>query len=96
MAKLSITRRHQLSQASAKEAADQVAQDLRARFNLAYAWEGDAITFARPGLTGRLTIAAKEVRIDAELGFLLSALRPAIERQIHEEFERRFGPGDVA
>ena len=91
MAALSITRKHRLSHAAAKAAAEQVAQDLRARFDLAYTWEGDRIQFQRPGLTGALAVGKNEVRLDAELGFLLSALKPAIEREVHKEFDKRFG-----
>jgi putative polyhydroxyalkanoate system protein len=91
MATLSITKKHHLSHELAKAAAEKVAQDLRARFALTYQWEGDHIRFERPGLTGALAVTKDEVRLHAELGFLLSALKPSIEREVHKEFDKRFG-----
>lgn len=91
MASLSIVKAHSLSHQQAKAAAERVAQDLRSRFALAYRWDGDRIAFERPGLAGELTIGPKEVRLDCTLGFLLSALKPAIENEVHKEFDRRFG-----
>ena len=91
MARLSITKKHRLSHDAARAAAERVAQELRTRFELTYAWEGDRIRFKRPGLSGELAVSEKEVRLDAELGFLLSAFRGAIEREVHSEFDKRFG-----
>lgn len=91
MATLSIVKQHRLTHEQARRAADQVAQDLRKRFDLAYRWEGDVIRFDRPGLSGELRVGSKDVALDCQLGFLLSALKPAIERQVHSEFDKCFG-----
>lgn len=90
MASISIKRRHSLSHREAKKAAEEVARDLKARFNLEYAWEGDHIAFQRPGVSGTLHVAKTEVRLDAELSFLLSALKGPIERAIHNELDALF------
>ena len=95
MAKLSIAKKHRLPHKKAKEAAQKVADDLRARFELDYAWRGDAIEFRRPGLTGMMHVTRDEVRLDCELGMLLSLLRPKLEAEIDREFEKRFGGGDA-
>ena len=92
MSILSITKKHHLSHEHAKRAAEQVAKDLRARFELDYKWHGDRIEFARPGLSGELHIAKDHVRLDCQLGLLFSTLKPAIEREVHREFDKRFGP----
>ncbi len=91
MATLSIVKKHGLSHAKAKIAAGKVAEDLRARFDLQYSWDGDRIAFHRAGLSGELTVGKQDVRLDCTLGFLLSALRPAIEKEVHKEFDKRFG-----
>jgi putative polyhydroxyalkanoate system protein len=91
MAKLSIVRQHALSHNGAKEAAQGVADDLSKRFGLAYAWDGDCIAFSRAGLEGRLTVSKEQVALECQLGFLLSALKPAIEQEVHKEFDKRFG-----
>ena len=91
MATIAIAKKHSLSHKKAKEAAQKVAEDLNERFGLAYTWNGDCIDFTRPGLTGQLHILQDEVRLDCKLGFLLGAIKPAIEREVHKEFDNRFG-----
>ncbi len=91
MARMSIAKKHHLPHKKAKEAAQKVADDLKARFDLTYVWRGNEIDFSRPGLSGTMHITKDEVRLDCELGMLLSLLRPKLESEIDKEFERRFG-----
>ena len=91
MARMSIARKHRLSHKKAKEAAQKVADDLKARFDLNYAWRGNQIDFNRPGLSGTMHIGKDEVRLDCELGMLLSLLLPKLESEIDKEFAKRFG-----
>jgi putative polyhydroxyalkanoate system protein len=91
MARMSIARKHHLTHKKAKEAAQKVADDLKARYDLAYAWRGNQIDFNRPGLSGTMVVSKDEVRLDCELGMLLSLLRPKLESEIDKEFEKRFG-----
>jgi putative polyhydroxyalkanoate system protein len=90
MATIAIAKQHTLSHKKAKEAAQKVAEDLNARFDLDYTWNGDCIDFTRPGLTGQLHILKNEVRLDCKLGFLLGTIKSAIEREVHKEFDKRF------
>ena len=91
MATMSIAKKHHLSHKEAKAAAQKVADDLKARFDLEYAWRGNSIEFERPGLTGEMHVGRNEVRLDCELGFMLSLLKPKLETAIHQEFDKRFG-----
>ena len=91
MGTLSIAKKHSLSHKKAKEAAQKVAEDLNERFALSYKWRGDCIHFDRPGLTGELRIGATEVQLQCELGFVLTALKPVLEAEIHKEFGKHFG-----
>ena len=91
MATMSIAKKHRLSHKKAMEAAQKVADDLKKRFDLNYAWRGNEIEFDRPGLSGTMHVGKDEVRLDCELGILLSFLRPKLESEIDKEFEKRFG-----
>ena len=91
MALIAIAKRHTLSHQKAKAAAEKVAVDLNERFDLEYAWKGDHIEFKRPGLAGALHIGKETVRLDCELGFMLSLLKPAIEAEVHKQFDKYFG-----
>ena len=90
MGTLSIAKKHHLTHKKAKAAAQKVADDLRQRFDLEYTWRGDCIDFQRSGLSGTLFIEKNEVRLECRLGFLLSALKPSIEREVHKEFDKQF------
>jgi len=88
---IAIAKKHALSHKKAREAAGKVADDLNARFDLQYTWDGDRIEFKRPGLTGALHIGKDAVRLDCKLGFMLSLLKPTIEAEVHKQFDKYFG-----
>lgn len=91
MAAIAIAKKHTLSHKKAKEAAEKVAEDLNSRFDLEFSWKGDHIEFKRPGLTGALHVGKEAVRLDCELGFMLSLLKPTIEAEVHKQFDKYFG-----
>ena len=91
MALIAIAKKHHLSHQKARAAAGKVAQDLNERFDLEYAWQGDHIEFKRPGLTGALHVGKDAVRLNCELGFMLSLLKPSIEAEVHTQFDKYFG-----
>ena len=88
MASISIAKKHALSHKKAKEVADKIAKDLKRRFELDYAWEGDHVDFARPGVSGRMRVGKTDIVLDVHLGFLLTPLKPAIEREIHAQLDK--------
>ncbi len=91
MTTMSIAKKHHLSHKEAKAAAQKVADDLKDRFDLSYAWRGDSIAFQRSGLTGEMHVGRSEVRLDCQLGLMLTLLKPTLEAAIHKEFDKRFG-----
>lgn len=91
MATISIARKHALTHKKAKDVAEKIAKDLRKRFELDYAWEGDHIVFERPGVSGRMLIGEDKIRLDASLGWLLTPLKPAIEREIVAQLDKLVG-----
>jgi putative polyhydroxyalkanoate system protein len=91
MATIRIARAHALSHAKARAAAERLARDLQKRYALDCAWDGDDVNFQRPGLSGRMHVGKQEISLEVTLGFLLSALKPTIEREIHAELDR-LGP----
>ena len=92
MASIAIARKHHLSHKKAKEVAEKIAKDLQKRFALDYDWDGDDVVFERPGISGRMRVAKDTIKLEAQLGFLLSALKPTIEKEIHAQFDKLAGP----
>lgn len=90
MSDIKIRRRHGKTPADARHAAEHMAAELKEEFDLNYAWDGDVMRFKRPGVTGELTLDDKEVALNIHLGFLLSALKPTIEREVHKFFDENF------
>lgn len=91
MPTISITRAHKLARAEARAAAEKIARDLKERFDLACEWDGDELSFARPGLSGSMHVGQSNVQLDVQLGFLLIPLKGPIEREIDKELDALFG-----
>jgi len=87
--------KHELSHAKAKEAAQKIADDLAKRFDLNCEWKGDRILFERTGVSGELHVGKDEVRLDCQLGFLLSMLKPTIEDAVNRDFDKYFGKANA-
>ena len=80
MPTISIAKKHSFTHRKAKDVAQRIAEDLKRRFELDYAWNGDDVEFERPGVSGRMHVGKKDISLDVHLGFLLTPLKPAIER----------------
>jgi putative polyhydroxyalkanoate system protein len=90
MPSISIARPHALPHKQARDAAERIARDLKQRFQLDYEWDGDDVNFERPGVTGRMHVGKDRVALDVKLGFLLTPIKPAIEREIHAQLDKLF------
>ena len=91
MATISMARKHGLPHKKAKDVAEKIAKDLHKRFELRYEWEGDHIEFERPGVTGRMAISREKITLDVQLGWLLTPLKPAIEKEIAAQLDKLVG-----
>ena len=56
-----------------------------------YGWEDEVIHFQRPGVDGQILVADTELRIQANLGFMLMMLKSPIEQEIVRYLEEHFG-----
>ena len=92
MSDIQIRRSHTMSAKAARKAAEKIASQLDEEFDLAYEWDDNVLLFKRSGVSGELVVETKEVHIRVRLGFLLMAIRPRIEAEIHRFFDENFGP----
>lgn len=94
MSRIEIDRPHKLTMKKAKAAADRAGKALSEEFGLRLAWRDERVLdFQRTGVTGRLELTKGNVRIVAELGFLLLPFRSRIEQAIHRHLDSLFGEG---
>ena len=90
MSDIRIRRKHGKTPAEARAAAERMAGELKDEFDLNFAWHEEVMHFTRSGLSGELTFAGDEVVLCIRLGFLLSAFRGNIEREVHHFFDENF------
>jgi putative polyhydroxyalkanoate system protein len=93
MSDILIKRAHDLAPAQAKKAANEMAARLREQFELESEWKGSVLHFRRSGVDGMLRLQGKAVEIEARLGFMLSMMKPAIEKAINDNLDQIFAPG---
>jgi putative polyhydroxyalkanoate system protein len=91
MADIRIERDHGLGLARARQVARQWAEEAEQRLQLRCETEEgrseDVVHFSRPGVTGRLRVTAERFDLEASLGFLLSAFRGTITREIESHLD---------
>ncbi len=87
---IDIRHKHTLPLPKARKAVEDVAKKLAERFDIEYDWDGDDLNFTRSGVDGKIALEATQLRVTAQLGFLLSALKGPIESEIKRVLDERF------
>lgn len=90
MGDIDIRHPHSMPLPQARKAVEEAARKLAEKFDIEYAWDGDALGFQRSGVDGRIRLAPDELHVTAKLGFLLSAMRGPIESEIRRVLAERF------
>lgn len=90
MSDINICRKHGKSMKEARQAAEHLAGELQDDLDMTYSWDGDVLSFQRPGVKGQLTLDDDEVAIEIKLGLLFSAFKPMIEKEVHKFFDENF------
>ena len=90
MADITIIHDHTLSMTGAREAAQKVADQMVADYEMVATWDGDVLTFKRSGVSGTLALEENRAQLDIELGFMLKACAPKIEEQVSRNMQKVF------
>lgn len=91
MSTIDIHAFHTLSHEDALNAADELSIDLAEKFGIDYGWDDEVIHFERPGVSGQIQVRESELRIQANLGFMLMLLKRPIEDEIVRYLKQHFG-----
>ncbi len=91
MADIRINKAHKLPLKKAKEVAQQVADQLKEKYDLKSEWVGDVLKFYKSGIKGELSVTGKEIDVHISLGFLLNAFRHKIQSEIERNMDDMFG-----
>ncbi len=88
MPHIDVTRRHDLGLERARQAAEEVADELSGHIALRTHWEGDTLVARGPGFDGHFHAAHDEVRVTVRLGLMLRPLRYSIRSEIDDYLDR--------
>jgi len=90
MATINLRRFHNRTLAEATHAVELAAQRVSQQFSLKSTWSTPhRLEFSRTGVSGSITIQENEIEVNAELGFLLGALKTPIEQEIIRQLEEQ-------
>lgn len=91
MPDIRIHREHQLGLPKARKLAWQWAEHVEQKFEMECTViegdTGDTVEFERPGVSGRLVVAADHFDLEARLGLLLGAFAKTIQGEIEKELD---------
>ncbi len=91
MAQILIEREHQMGLAQARRTAAQWVREAQEKFELRCSYQegeqSDSVSFERSGLSGTLEVSGTLFRMQAQLGFLLSAFKDRIESEIEKNLD---------
>ncbi|BCX65747.1 MULTISPECIES: polyhydroxyalkanoic acid system family protein [Pseudomonas] len=88
MARISVERVHGLGKEAAREKADKLAQKLCDQYGLEPQWSGDTLNLKRPGVKGAVHVSEDSIRVDVELGLMMSAMSSMIKAEIEKGLDK--------
>lgn len=84
---IDIHRAHAGTLSSTKAAIERVAKGISANYGVVHQWVGDELHFTRSGVKGRIVVGSKDVHVRVDLGILMGAMKPIIEREIGRQLD---------
>lgn len=87
MARIKVERPHSLGREGARAKAEQLAERLAREYDVRYRWVGDCLEFKRSGADGKIEVSDDRVRVELNLGLLLSAMGGSIKREIEKTLD---------
>lgn len=91
MPRIDLVHPHSLAQDQIRQVVDDLAARLQSRYGLEPRWEDGALKLSGPGIQGRVELQPRQVRVVAELGLLLSAMRGIVEQEIRRALAEKLG-----
>lgn len=88
MARINVERAHNLGLEAVREKAQPLVEKLAGQYGLTPTWQGDTVKLKRSGVNGTLEIGEKTVKVDVELGMLMSAMSGMIQSEIERSLDK--------
>lgn len=92
MATIEMERRHTLSKDEARKKAEDLADKMKEKIGIEWAWHSDTIKFeaksgAAKGAKGKVDVTDNLIRVEVDLPFLLRPLKGMVESKIKEKLD---------
>lgn len=88
MAHISVERTHSLGLEAAREKARPLVEKLAGQYGLTPEWSGNTVKLKRSGVNGTLAIGEKTIKVDVQLGLLMSAMSGMIQAEIERSLDK--------
>ena len=82
MSRIHLRRSHDLTANAARERVNRMARALGQKFDAECSWQGDVLSIEHPNVSGTVTIAKREIVVEATLGFLLAMFRDRVDEEL--------------
>ena len=89
MSRIVVERQHCLAREAVRTMAEELAENLSAKYDINYRWHDDVIVFKRTGAHGRVLVDPQSVRVELDLGFLLMAFEPVMKQEIETTLDKK-------
>lgn len=92
MAKIEMSKNHTIGKDAAKAKAAEIADSMKAKIGIEWAWAGDRIQFeaksgTAKGAKGHIDVSDAKIAVLVDLPFLLSAFKGMVEGRIKEKLD---------
>ena len=91
MARLQISRSHDLDHEAIRREVEALAQKFAEDLSVSYRWQGDRLLFERSGASGFIEVSEGDIRVEIKLGLMLTPLKPTIEAKIESYLDEALG-----
>jgi putative polyhydroxyalkanoate system protein len=90
MSRIHLRRSHDLTAKAARERVNRMARALGQKFDAECTWQGEVLSIEHPNVTGTVTIAKREIVVEAKLGFLLAMFRDRVDEELVRILDAEF------
>ncbi|MEP5763572.1 MAG: polyhydroxyalkanoic acid system family protein [Halieaceae bacterium] len=84
MAGFSVSRSYTMSKDDVREAAEELAREMKTQYGLSYRWNGDRATFRGSGVDGSLNIEDDTISVKVKLGLMAMAFEGSLRRAVNQ------------
>lgn len=95
MSRIELRRPHALTTKTARTRVDRMAAALSKKFDAECEWKGDVLSIEHPNVSGTVTVAKKEIVLEAQLGFLLAMFRDRVDAELAGILDKEFPDDDA-